>query len=118
MRAKDLSHFRELYLRMFSREAPPNAIISEMYEVFLEFLADSGHDLLPPELKDAERMIIKSGLVKQYFLALCEGQEELSDSDTLIYLVTAKPSQRIRAISKTLKVDFKEALDVATHTKH
>lgn len=77
------------------------------YEAVVDFLAMTGHQVIPPSLLNAEESVITKGLAKEYFSslmtttgALANVEEEEEKAIRLMYSATVE--QRSEAIKKLL----------------
>jgi len=100
----ELYQLEQMYLARFHEKGVRhNEFSRHWFNVVLDYLETTGHEVVPKALIDAEESLLKHGLASEYFAALAEGvgaHKPNVDADTgAILVVTATVDERAAAVA-------------------
>jgi hypothetical protein len=101
----ELQRIRDIYLR-FTRDYPPypGGEAEKWYQVVVQFLNETGADVITSSIVTAEERALELGLSSKYIAALTESLRSdfraVSDNDFAVLLLTSSSEERIEALKK------------------
>ena len=97
---------RAIYLENFNKKSEPS-MEQKWFEVISLFIKYEGGDIVPEEVRLLEGIVIDKGMSEDYIsalVAITKPTDDLEESEKIVHLMSASPSERLQALRFVLAV--------------